>query len=92
MKNMRYNSINIGKYAMDKSKKLDKKINNHFMYHMSSEDKKVLCSQGYRQSNRSSLDKYFEKQQQKVNQSVLYSTFHAQQQVKADQISKMFRN
>ena len=94
MKNMRYNSTTLGKYAVDKTQKLDKKINNHFMYHMSSEDKKVLCGQGYKQSpeTRSSLDRYFERQKQKVTQSVLYSTFHMQQEDKTKQITKVFHN
>ena len=60
MKNMRYNSVNLGR-SKDRGKKLEKKINNHFIYHMSSEDRKVLCSEGYKElkGQRSSLDQYF---------------------------------
>lgn len=44
MKNRRYDSNSIGRYseAPGKVEKVDKKINNHFIFNMSSEDYKTF--------------------------------------------------
>ena len=44
MKNMRYDSVSLSRYAPEKTEKVDSKINNHFTIHMSSEDKKMISN------------------------------------------------
>ena len=93
---MRYNSVSLAKQEPGKGRQLDKKIDNHFLYHMSKEDKKVLLSERYNNreispASKSSLDGYLEKQQERIGQSVLYSTFNAESREKNKEMGGVFQ-
>lgn len=78
MKNRRYDSNSLGRYseAPQKIERVDRKINNHFVFNMSSEDYKTFGSPELPKPSRALLEEYLDKRRARVEQSVLYSTFH----------------
>lgn len=55
---------------------MDRKINNHFVFNMSSEDYKAFGSPEPARPSRGLLEEYLERRNARLEQSVLYNTFH----------------
>lgn len=81
MKNRPYNSTSLGRYseAPYKIEKVDKKINNHFIFNMSSEDYKTFNSVEEKPAKKAAkiqIEEFLEKRKEKISQSILFNTFH----------------
>ena len=74
--------------------KVDKKINNHFIFNMSSEDYKTFKTPDEKPISKiakEQIEEYLEKRNQKISQSVLYNTFHQLNEERLKQINETFK-
>lgn len=97
MKNKPYNSTSLGRYSEAPSKivKVDKKINNHFIFNMSSEDYKNFKGTDEKPIStaaKDQIEEYLHKHNKKISQSVLYNTFHQLNEERLKQVNETFKN
>jgi hypothetical protein len=72
---------------------VDRKINNHFIFNMSSEDHKTFASPTLDEKphGRQQIDQYLAMRNEKIQQSVLYNTFHQLNCERMRQVSETFK-
>ena len=89
MRNMRYGSVNLAP-SPKKGNKVNKNINNHFIYNMSSEDRKVLSGLGNKQKiGQQTLERFMSRRKAKISGSVLSSTFSDMNKEKIKEVETM---
>jgi hypothetical protein len=88
LRNVRFNSVTLGRYTPERSQLLGRKMDCHFRYNMSGEDRKALCVPGRsgRESNSSSIDRYMEHKEQ-ASGSLLQATFSQLSRQKIAEVS-----